>query len=171
MLACARPPGGAPPAMTKAHELTFTSRLRASPAEVWAAISTMEGVNDELFPLARMTHPPDLPALDPANVPIGRRAFRSWVLLFGLLPIDYDDITLAELDPGRGFVETSTMLSQRAWRHERRLEATPDGFCALTDRLAFSPRVPALAPAYAAMFRLTFLNRHRRLRRKFGAAD
>ena len=50
---------------------------------------------------------------------LGERLFRSWILLFGVLPIDYDDITLVSIEPGRGFHERSSMLSMRVWEHER----------------------------------------------------
>ena len=37
----------------------------------------------------------------------------------------YDELTIAELVPGRSFDEQSTMMSMRRWRHER--SVTPDG--------------------------------------------
>jgi hypothetical protein len=49
----------------------------------------------------------------------GTRAGRSWILLFGLIPVDYDDLGIAELEPGRRFLERSTMLSMGFWEHER----------------------------------------------------
>ena len=39
-----------------------------------------------------------------------------------MIPIDYDDLTLVALEPGRGFHERSRMLSMRVWEHERTLE-------------------------------------------------
>lgn len=30
----------------------------------------------------------------------GQRLFRSWLLLFGVIPIDYDDICIAQIGPG-----------------------------------------------------------------------
>jgi hypothetical protein len=35
--------------------------------------------------------------------------------LFGVLPFDYDDLTIVELEPGRGFQEEST--NRRLQRH------------------------------------------------------
>ena len=113
------------------------SVLAAPPDAVWARVSTFEGINDELRPLMRMTAPARVRALDPAEVVLGERIFRSWILLFGLIPIDYDDLSLIALEPGRGFHERSTMLSMRAWEHERWLEADGDGRCRLSDRLSF----------------------------------
>ena len=74
--------------------IELTSKLDAPAGRVWERISTFEGVNDELRPLLRMTAPRHLRTLDPADVHLGERIFRSWVLLFGLLPVDYDDLTL-----------------------------------------------------------------------------
>jgi len=144
----------------------IASLVPASPAAVWARISTMDGVNAELMPLARMTHPPELQRLDPAIVPLGQRLFRSWVFLFGIIPVDWDDLTLVRVDDGRGFLEHSTMLSQRRWVHERTLEPV-DGGCRVTDRIEFEPRLAVLAPLYAVVFRQFFRHRHRRLRRAF----
>src|SRR6266404_9196651 len=127
------------------------SSVVAAPAErVWRRISTMAGVNAELGPLFRMTHPPDVDALTPADVVPGVRLFRSWVLLFGILPVDYDDLTLVEVRPGVGFQESSPMLSQRRWDHERVLEAVPGG-CRATDRIASQPRVASPAPLYRVL--------------------
>ena len=143
------------------------SILAAAPEAVWARVSTFEGINDELRPLMRMTAPARVRALDPAEVVLGERIFRSWILLFGLIPIDYDDLSLIALEPGRGFHERSTMLSMRTWEHERWLEADGDGRCRLRDRLSFEPRVSLAGPLLERFIALTFRHRHRRLRRFF----
>jgi ligand-binding SRPBCC domain-containing protein len=130
-------------------------------------VSTFEGINDELRPLMRMTAPAHVRALEPADVVLGDRIFRSWVLLFGVLPIDYDDLTLVALEPGRGFHERSRMLSMRVWEHERWL--TPEGAgCRVVDRLSFQPRLPGMGPLIERFIRATFRHRHKRLRRWFG---
>lgn len=148
--------------------LTFeiSSRLAAPAEEVWAHATSMEGVNRELSPLARMTYPRHLRSLDDRSVPIGQRVFRSWVLAGGVVPIDYDDITFAELEPGRRFLERSPMLTQREWQHERVIEPA-EGGCVVTDRVRFVPRAPALGPLFLRLFRLAFWVRHRNLRRIF----
>ena len=148
-------------------EFTVRSRLQAPPAEVWQGVGRMAGVNWELWPLVRMTHPPALDRFDPATFPIGRRAFRSWLLLGGVLPVDYDDLTFASLEPGRGFLERSCLLSARLWEHERTLEVTPGG-CYLTDRVRFVPRVLGTGAALGPIYRAAFRYRHSRLRRRFG---
>jgi ligand-binding SRPBCC domain-containing protein len=143
------------------------SILAAPPETVWARVSTFEGINDELRPLMRMTAPARIRALDPSEVVLGERIFRSWVLLFGVIPIDYDDLALVALEPGRGFHERSTMMSMRVWEHERRLEPDGDSRCRIRDRLSFEPRVALAGPLLERFVRGTFRHRHRRLRRFF----
>lgn len=146
-----------------------SSVVPAPPSRVWSRVTTMAGVNAELMPIARMTHPRELSQLDVDAVIPGQRLFRSWILLFGVLPIDYDDLTLVGLTPGVGFSESSPMLSQRQWNHERVLEDV-GGACRVTDRVAFEPRVAWLGPMYLVVFRFVFRHRHRRLRRAFATA-
>jgi ligand-binding SRPBCC domain-containing protein len=144
------------------------SIVAAPPDVVWARVSTFQGVNDELLPLMRMTAPAHVRALDPSQVVMGERIFRSWVLLFGVIPIDYDDLTLIALEPGSGFHEQSRMLSMRVWEHKRTLEPTGDAATRVSDRLSFEPRLPGSGPLLERFIRATFRHRHRRLRRRFG---
>jgi hypothetical protein len=134
---------------------------------VWDRVSSIEGVNYELAPLMRMTHPPEVVDLSPSNVPLNERLFRSWILLFGLIPFDYDDLVLVRVEPGRGFLERSSMLSMRVWEHERTLEDAPAG-CRATDRIRFTPRVPLVGLLLRPLLRRVFRHRHGRLRRCFG---
>ena len=144
------------------------SIVAAPPDAVWARVSTFQGVNDELLPLMRMTAPAHVRALDPSQVVLGERIFRSWVLLFGVIPIDYDDLTLIALEPGSGFHERSRMLSMRVWEHKRTLAPTGDAATRVSDRLSFEPRLPGSGPLLERFIRATFRHRHRRLRRRFG---
>ena len=154
------------PGMHGPYEFVASSRLDAPAERVWEHATTPEGVNDELRPFVRMTHPADV-GFTPETVVPGERLFRSWILLFGVVPIDYDDITLVRIDPGRGFLERSPMGSQRVWEHERRIE--PDGTgCVVVDRVLHQPRAPVGGRWQSKLFRQFFLHRHRRLRRRFG---
>ena len=148
------------------HQFEVSSIVRASLPAVWARVSSIEGINHELMPLARMTCPARFVGLDPARIPLGERLFRSWILLFGVLPVDFDDLTLVRLEPGHGFLESSTMLSQRRWIHERILEPV-DGGCRVTDRIGFEPRLAVGGRVFLAVFRFFFRHRHRRLGRFF----
>lgn len=145
-----------------------SSLVAATPEEVWARITTPAGVNHELGPLLRMTWPPEVESLDPAHVQLGTRLFRSWVLLLGVIPVDYDDITLVRLEPGRGFSERSSMLTQRVWQHERTLEGVGERATRVTDRLAWEPRLGLPGALFAPTFKAVFAWRHRRLRSHFG---
>lgn len=144
------------------------SVVAAPAAEVWARVVTPEGINDELRPVMTMSLPRGAEDLTVDTVPIGTPVGRSWLRLFGLIPFDYDYLTVAELEPGRRFREESTMLSMTTWRHERTVE--PDGERATVhDRITFQPRWPLrfAAPLLAIGIRALFGHRHRRLRRYF----
>jgi len=156
--------------MTEFQEFEYSSFLPALPGDVWTHATTMRGVNRELWPLARMTHPKNIASLDVPQLALGRRLFRSWILAGGLLPIDYDDVTFVEWEPGRRFLERSPMLTQREWRHERVVEAAAGGSI-VTDRVRFAPRVAALGPLFRAIFRLSFRLRHRNLRHLFAGGS
>jgi len=149
---------------TREYCFSFSSELRAPPEEVWSHATHMQGVNREFFPLVRMTWPGG--ATDGLTPVPGQRLFRSWILLFGLLPIDYDDLSFAEFEPGRRFLERSVLFSQRQWVHERIVTPTAMG-CRLTDSVRFIPRLRPLGSLHLALFRLAFRWRHRNLRRLF----
>ena len=95
--------------------------------------------------------------LDPESVELDKKIGRSWILLFGLLPFDYDDITLVRLEPEHGFLERSRMLSQRVWEHDRTIEPSGEGGCTITDRVSWQPRLGLpgrpLRPVIAWFFR------------------
>jgi hypothetical protein len=134
---------------------------------VWAAVTTASGINDELRPWLRMTAPPSLRSHGLSLVRPGERVCRSWVLLLGVVPVDYDDITLEQIEPPHRFLERSTMLSQRQWEHERTIEPAPGG-CAITDRIRYQPRLPIPDLFLRRLYRAVFAHRHRRLRKRFG---
>src|SRR3546814_1583374 len=98
----------------------FSTRLGADAADVWALVSTMDGVNAELRPLLRMTHPPHLRSLTDATWEPGEVIHQSWLLAGGILPIDRHGLALERVLPGEGFDEESSSWLQRRWRHERR---------------------------------------------------
>ena len=147
-------------------EVVTESEVPAPPESVWARVASLDGINDELGPWLRMTAPAGA-VLAPEHVPLGRTWFRSWILLFGLFPFDYDDLCVERLDPGRGFLERSTMLSARVWEHERTLEAVEDGGTRVTDRVRFEPRVRGVARLQRTIVAAIVRHRHRRLRRYF----
>lgn len=149
----------------------ITSRLAADCPTVWARVTTLEGVNAELAPWLRMTGPWRSSDLDLARAPLNRPWVVSWVLAVGLIPIDRHVLGLERLEPPRGFREHSWSLLHRDWIHERSLDPLPNGGCQLTDRVAFSPRVPLLGELEVLVVGAIFRHRHHRLRAVFGTAD
>jgi ligand-binding SRPBCC domain-containing protein len=153
--------------------VTATTQLGAPAPDVWAHATTEEGVNDELRPVMRMTMPKAFKGKRIDDVEVGEPLGRSWVLLFGVIPFDYDDLCLVELEPGTRFLERSQMLSMRMWQHER--EVVPEGAgCRLTDRVSFELRrplvwIPGMSRVAAAMIRRVFAHRHRRLVARWGS--
>jgi ligand-binding SRPBCC domain-containing protein len=145
--------------------------LEAPADEVWARVITPEGINDELRPWMTMSMPRGAKDLTVDTVPVGTPVGRCWMLLFGILPFDYDNLMIAELWPGRGFDEQSTMLSMRSWRHERTLNTGSDAETIVRDRLTFELRLPlrVLTPVIAIGIRALFGHRQRRLQRHFAA--
>ncbi len=126
-------------------------------------------MNREFRPLLRMTFPPHVTDLTAGAEP-GRRLFRSWMLLGGVVPVEYDDLAFEEVEPGHRFLERSTLLSQRAWQHERIVEPVGDG-ARLTDRVSFAPRVSWLDGLYRVVFLAIFRWRHRNVRALFGEIE
>ncbi len=156
----------------------MTSSVAAPAADVWARVVTVAGVNDELGPVLSMTVPKrfrdEAEDLNVDDVPLGEVLGKSWVKLFGVLPVDYDALQLVEREPGRRFQEDSTMLSLARWRHERIVEPAGEGVCTVTDRLQFVPRrplrwIPGSSRVVERIVRALFTHRHRRLEARFGA--
>lgn len=145
--------------------IDVSTALGATADEVWAHASTMEGVNHELGPWVRMTVPAAACGKRLVDVEVGREAFASVLLLFGVLPFDRHHVTLERIHE-RGFDEESWSWLQRRWRHERRVEPTRGG-CVVIDRLTVAPR---LAPSFLVkpVVEWIFAARHRKLRSSFG---
>lgn len=154
--------------LKRTYTLTFSSRLESPACRVWAAVGTMEGVNQELAPWLRMTSPAEASRARIEEAPLGEVMFASWVLLGGVLPIDRHSLRLVAVEPGRGFVEDSTSWTQMRWEHRRELTPTESAACVLTDRLTFTPRVRLVGPLLEAVVSAAFRHRHARLRARFG---
>jgi ligand-binding SRPBCC domain-containing protein len=147
------------------YRRTFSSRLQASPATVWDWITSFDGIAREMAPYLRMSSPMGVTRIDVDQIVPGQRLFRSWIKLFGLIPIDYSDLTLVRVEPGVGFVEESPMGTMHRWRHARRI--TPEGQGAvLCDELEFEPRMAGWLTV--KVIEAFFTHRHRKLRRCLG---
>jgi hypothetical protein len=164
--------------VTEPLQFDFVSHLRSSAAKVWSRVSTMDGVNDELRPLLRMTTPRSV-----ANGGTiqwdGPIEFASWLLALCILPFDRHSVRVERvlaIDEGasgeHGFDERSSSLLQRHWVHHRRI--TPDPFhggCIVTDHLEVAPRLRLARPIVRLVVPRLFEHRHRRLRKRHGSTD
>jgi ligand-binding SRPBCC domain-containing protein len=105
--------------------------------QVWARVVTPEGINDELRPWMTMSMPHGAESLTVDNVPVGTPIGRCWIRLFGVLPIDYDLLTI------------------RQWRHECDVSPDSDGKTVVRDRITFTLRAALrpLTPIFAAGLR------------------
>jgi hypothetical protein len=119
--------------MTAPATFTTISVVPASSEKVRAQIVTPAGVNDEFVSLSRYDRPADTArTIDPAN----SASLRAGPQLASAAR-RLADLTIAELEPGRRFVERSSMLSIEHWRHERLLTAVATG-CDVHDRIRFA---------------------------------
>lgn len=156
--------------MPRPIEIGINSIVAADREDVWRSISTMTGVNYELRPILVMTRPRDHETL-PVEVTPGRVIFASWLLLFGLLPVDRHALALERVDAGFGFIEESTSWLQRRWRHKRTLTTLDSGGCRVVDELVVEPRIGCLRPVTSAVVVRLFTHRHRRLASRFGGGS
>lgn len=146
------------------------TRVAASASTVWERVVTPEGIRDELRPVLSMTMPPGLRGRSLADAPevLGRPLGKAWLLLLGVVPVDYDDMTLVAFEPGRSFHEVSRTLLLPRWEHERTVTPVSDDACEVHDRLTFEPRLarlPGVRRVVAALVGALFSHRHRRLAR------
>jgi ligand-binding SRPBCC domain-containing protein len=150
------------------------TRLGADAQSGWDSVTTPAGINAEFQPWMRMTVPRRLRAMRLDEVELGVRICRSWVLLLGVVPFEYDDIVLVERGPGLRFLERSSTLAANTWQHERTVEPRGSG-CEVIDRLRLElrpslARVPGSAALVRRVVRAIFDHRHRRLTGRFGSS-
>jgi hypothetical protein len=118
-----------------------------------------------------MTMPAGLRGRTIDEVDVGVPLGRSWILLGGLVPVDFDHLSLAELEPGRRFLERSRTLAFSVWSHERVVQPEGEGRCRVTDRLGFELRsalawIPGSAWLARSVVAALFRHRHQRLARR-----
>lgn len=155
--------------MKRTWTFSYASDIAAPAVDVWERVVTPEGINDEMAPWMTMSVPRGADGIAIDSVEVGRPVGRAWLRLFGLVPFDYDYLTVAHLEPGRRFREESTMLSMRAWTHDRTVEPVAEDTARVTDVVTFRPRltmVPA-GPLLRRILAAFFGHRHRRLAAHF----
>ncbi|WP_216695033.1 hypothetical protein [Dietzia psychralcaliphila] len=160
-------PGGSRRAGS-AVEVVRSSVVRAPRDEVWARVVTAEGVSDEFRPLLRMRFPAGLAGASIADLPLGRSIGRAWILLGGVIPVEYDDLVVVEVEAPRYLQERSELGSCRVWEHRRELDSLAGGSTRITDTLRAVPRALVPGPVVRVVVSALFDHRHRRLAREFG---
>jgi len=145
--------------------LTMELTLPAKRSDVWAAMSTIGGINRELAPFVRLTDSTHGAPFD--SDPWRISAPVHWQLLFGVIPIDRHRVQVVALPDGHGFRESSSSWYHRVWWHERTLLDVPDG-CIVRDSVEIEPRLRVADPFMGWAVRWTFRRRHRSLQRRFG---
>jgi len=145
------------------HTFELSSELAISPDTFWEH-ATLADVNAELAPWVRMTAPRPWKTAPLRTWPAGRQLFRSWILLFGVVPVDVHTFCLVRIEPSSGFDERSTSLVNRIWAHSRSVQPSAQG-CIVTDRVTTEARLPVLGALLAPVYRAIFSSRHRYLRR------
>jgi ligand-binding SRPBCC domain-containing protein len=156
---------GASSPSLRGMRLTVELPLRASRAEVWAAVSTVGGINREVAPFLRMTDPTHGARFDTEPWQVGAPVL--WQLGLGFIPVDRHRVEVVALPDTRGFREASSSWWHRVWWHERTLLDDPDG-CIVRDDVQIEPRLGAADPIVGWAVRRMFQRRHQRLRRQFG---
>ncbi|MHB8084979.1 MAG: hypothetical protein ACYDHZ_04085 [Dehalococcoidia bacterium] len=143
-------------------QLKFQTCVSAPISEVWAWITSLNGISKEMWPYFRMTAPRGVKRLQDVKYKPGERLFRSNIYLFGFIPFGHDDMTLISLSEGQGFIEQSPMTFMKLWRHERYLSRSENG-TVIIDQITFEPRH---AVNLAARFmKQVFIHRHAVLKR------
>ena len=145
-----------------AGELEVSSVVAADAERVWRDATSLAAINAELMPLLKMTSPRRWSGRTLDEVPLGQRLFRSWLLLLGVIPVDYDDICIIEIGPGYRFLKRSEMMSASTWEHERIVVEELPGTCRITDRVRFTARWLPLGPLLRGFVPRVFAHRHSR---------
>jgi len=149
------------------HHLHFESTLRGSRQDIFRAITSADGIAEEMRPYFRFSMPEGIRSLDDVDFRPGEVAYSTTVWLFGLVPIGRFHVTLIELVPNEGFVEASPLAGMKYWRHERRLaDGAVEGEVVLRDEVRFEPLFASgVTKRFIEAF---FRHRHAELRRRFG---
>ena len=144
--------------------LKFESQVNASLEQVWQSITSLEGLTAEMMPFMRLTAPKGFKTL--SDIYPRKNNFKSYVLLFGIIPIDTTDLNLKSLILHNGFVEESNMASMKYWRHKRSLKGVSAYQVLIIDELTFEPC--RFANISIFIIKKFFVHRHKKLKTIFG---
>jgi ligand-binding SRPBCC domain-containing protein len=150
----------------------ISTSVAAAADRMWQWATSIEGIRYELSPWVGMSVPAGVDAeafrarLSASDVPLPLVIGRSWVTLFRVLPLEWDDMVIVELEPGRRFLERSSMISLRVWQHERIIEPCEHG-ARVTDRLSWEARTALVRAPARQIVPALFRHRHARLAARF----
>jgi hypothetical protein len=108
------------------HAFDIATDLAAPPEVLWRHATGVDGVNNELIPLMRMTIPRGLREATLDQLPLGERAGRSWVPLFGPLCCSATPPPAAQRRKRREV--DSTTCRRRRTRHPEEPNVAADAF-------------------------------------------
>lgn len=147
-------------------EIEMESILKANKDAVMSHALTLEGVNEELSPFARMTIPRPWKGRALDTWPTFEKVFDSYILLFCVLPVDIHHLCIESIDDG-GFKERSSTLMHRYWNHDRTIADLGNGTVSVRDRVCFKPKMPLAGLLIKPLYNIIFKNRHKKLKQKF----
>ncbi len=152
----------------KEYRFERSSRLEGVTQEqVWAHATSWEGVNHELAPFVKMTHPAGFERV--TDVPAdGRSHLTSFLLAFGVVPFDAHRLAFRELTPPECFDELSSNLLLRRWHHRRTVRPEGDAIV-VRDECGLEARMPLAGVLLAKVYEAIFTRRHARLRARFAS--
>lgn len=145
--------------------IEMETSLPVSPAVLASELLTMEGVNDELSPILKMTAPQPWASKPISEWPVNSEIFSSRILLFGVMPIDLHRFKFESVH-GMGFKESSKSLFNRHWSHERTIRESGSG-ATVKDVLHYTSQLGFLGYLFMPLYQAIFSHRHKRLKRKY----
>jgi hypothetical protein len=117
----------------------------------------------------RMTAPPERLGKAIYELPYGKVLFSSWILLFGIRPIDRHTFFIKSIGHQLGFAEASIFFTSKRWQHQRDINRN-GASCLVTDIVEFQCRLPVLAYDLAPAYRFIFKHRHQALGSYYGGS-
>jgi ligand-binding SRPBCC domain-containing protein len=145
------------------QQLRFQTDINVDPDLFWKRQS-IATISQEMGPWLRMTAPPHYRQIQLLDWRGDNTLFASWVLLFGLIPIDRHSFEKIVFPAEREFIETSSSWNNKHWQHRRLVTATENG-CSVIDELIFTPRMHWMTPLVTLIVNMVFKNRHRNLKK------
>ena len=141
--------------------------LAVSPEQLSADLLNMAGVNNELYPLLKMTAPRQWIEKPIFQWPVNSTLFSSAILLFGFIPMDVHRFKFTSVNT-MGFKESSSTLINSLWLHERSILSNGDGDGAtIKDVVYYKSKLAVLGRLFKPVYKWIFIHRHKRLKLKY----